>query len=317
MITVDSAVNLAGAAACGVADVASVLSASHPPDVRISPPNPEVGVAHRRTPDADIYLVINTGPSAAAFTLAPRSERSRYEVWDAHTGEVVRTGRSGGGVDVSLYPYQGTVIVMSDQEATPSDPAPDDGHGQQTRLALRDGWRVQFADRDSSADVVLPHVWEDDPDQLGFSGRATYRATVDLPDLEPSPTVLIDFGDAPVTVVGEAEPEEMRGHSFRADIDPPVGVMAEVRVNDVDCGMVWAPPYAVDVSRAVQPGANRVEITVYNTAANALAHDEHVSSMVAESESRYGRRFRMQELDRAMEGVRSGLLAVPTLVITD
>ena len=39
--------------------------------------------------------------------------------------------------------------------------------------------------------------------------------------------------------------------------------------------------------------------------------------MVAESERRYGRRFRMQELDLAMDGVRSGLLAVPTLVITD
>jgi hypothetical protein len=317
VITVDSALDLAGATACGVADVASVLSVSHPADVRISPPNTEVGVAHRHTSDADVYLVINTGPSAAAFTLAPRSDRSRYEVWDAQTGEVVRTGQSGDGVEVSLYPYQGTVIVTSDQEVTLSDPAPDDdGRGQQTRLALRDGWRVQFADRDSSAAIVLPHVWEDDPEQLGFSGRATYRATVDLPDLGPSPTVLIDFGDAPATVVGEAEPEEMRGHSFRADIDPPVGVMAEVRVNDVDCGMVWAPPYVVDVSRAVQCGANRVEVTVYNTAANALAHDEHVWSMVAESESRYGRRFRMQELGRAMEGVRSGLLAVPTLVIT-
>ena len=129
--------------------------------------------------------------------------------------------------------------------------------------------------------------------------------------------MVLDFGDAPATVLGGAEPEEMRGHSYRAEIDPPVGVMAEVRVNDVDCGMAWAPPYEVDVGRAVQPGLNRVEIVVRNTAANALAHDEHVASMVAESERRYGRRFRMQELELAMEGVRSGLLAVPNLLITD
>ena len=109
----------------------------------------------------------------------------------------------------------------------------------------------------------------------------------------------------------------MRGHSYRAEVEPPVGVMAEVRVNDVDCGIVWAPPYAIDVSRAALPGLNRVETTVRNTAANALAHDELISSLVADSERRYGRRFRMQELDRAMDGVRSGLLAVPTLVITD
>ena len=113
-----------------------------------------------------------------------------------------------------------------------------------------------------------------------------------------------------------AEPGGLLGHSFRADIDPPIGVIAEVRVNDVDCGIVWAPPYVVDVSRAALSGSNRVEIIVRNTAANALAHDPHLPSLVADSERRYGRRFRMQELDRAMDGIRSGLLATPALVIS-
>jgi hypothetical protein len=92
--------------------------------------------------------------------------------------------------------------------------------------------------------------------------------------------------------------------------------MAEVRLNGVDCGMVWAPPYIVDVTRAVQPGLNRLEIVIRNTAANALAHDRQLASIVVESERMYGRRFQMQDLDKAMDGVRSGLLAVPTLVIT-
>ena len=94
--------------------------------------------------------------------------------------------------------------------------------------------------------------------------------------------------------------------------------MAAVRVNDVDCGVAWAPPYVVDVSRCRSSRSlNRIEITVHNTAANALANDEHIAPVVAESERRYGRRFRMQDLDLAMDGVRSGLLAVPTLVVTD
>ena len=45
---------------------------------------------------------------------------------------------------------------------------------------------------------------------------------------------------------------------------------------------------------------------MYNTAANALAADEHITRLAAESE-RYGHRFTMQDLDRAMESVRSGL----------
>ena len=86
-------------------------------------------------------------------------------------------------------------------------------------------------------------------------------------------------------------------------------------MNGVDCGVVWAPPYAVDVSRAALSGPTRVEITVHNTAANAVAHDPHLRFVAADSERRHGRRFRMQELDRAMEGVRSGLMATPALVI--
>ena len=109
----------------------------------------------------------------------------------------------------------------------------------------------------------------------------------------------------------------MRGHSYRAGIDPPVGVVARVRVNGVDCGIAWAPPYVIDVSPAIRPGTNWIEIFVHNTAANTLAMDEEISSIVAAGERQYGRRFRMQELHLAMDGLRSGLVGVPSMVISD
>ena len=96
----------------------------------------------------------------------------------------------------------------------------------------------------------------------------------------------------------------------------PVGEVAQVRVNDVDCGLAWAPPYQVEITDALRSGANMIEIIVYNTAANALAADEHIKQLAAESEARYSRRFRMQDLDRATESVRSGLLRVPMLVVS-
>jgi hypothetical protein len=112
-------------------------------------------------------------------------------------------------------------------------------------------------------------------------------------------------------------PTGLLGHSYRARIEPPVGVVAEVAVNGVACGVAWAPPYVVDVTAAIRPGRNQIEITVANTAANRLAHDQHLGSTVAESERRFGRRFQMQELDRAMDGVASGLFTAPTLLVTD
>jgi 3-polyprenyl-4-hydroxybenzoate decarboxylase len=95
----------------------------------------------------------------------------------------------------------------------------------------------------------------------------------------------------------------------------PVGEVAQVRVNGVDCGLTWAAPYRIDISEALRTGSNTIEIVVYNTAANALAEDEDITRLEAESEARYGRRFRMQDLDHAMATVRSGLLQVPTLVL--
>jgi hypothetical protein len=72
----------------------------------------------------------------------------------------------------------------------------------------------------------------------------------------------------------------------------------------------------VEITGALRSGTNKIEIIVYNTAANALAAaDEHIRRLAEESEARYGRRFRMQDLDRAMESVRSGLLCVPMIVV--
>ena len=103
------------------------------------------------------------------------------------------------------------------------------------------------------------------------------------------------------------------GPSYRVAMRGPVGEVAQVKVNGIDCGLAWAPPYRVEITDALRNGANEIEIIVYNTAANALAADEHIIRLAAESEARYGRRFRMQDLDRAMESVRSGLFRVPTL----
>jgi len=116
---------------------------------------------------------------------------------------------------------------------------------------------------------------------------------------------------------GGATEHGLVGPSYRLAVRGPVGDVAQVRVNGIDCGLAWAPPYRVEISDALRGGANEIEIIVHNTAANALAADEHITRLAAESEARYGRRFRMQDLDCAMESVRSGLLRVPTLVASE
>ena len=162
--------------------------------------------------------------------------------------------------------------------------------------------------------VDLPHIWEDEPGRQHYSGAATYTTSIDLGAIDGR--MSIDFGDCEVLGGGATE-HGLVGPSYRLAVRGPVGDVAQVRVNGIDCGLAWAPPYHVEISDALRSGANEIEIIVYNTAANALAADEHITRLAAESEAHYGRRFRMQDLDRAMESVRSGLLRVPTLVVSE
>ena len=49
--------------------------------------------------------------------------------------------------------------------------------------------------------------------------------------------------------------------------------IAEVKVNGKSAGLVWAPPYRVDVTSALKPGANKLEIEVTNEWTNRIAGD--------------------------------------------
>jgi hypothetical protein len=49
-----------------------------------------------------------------------------------------------------------------------------------------------------------------------------------------------------------------------------------VKVNGSSVGLTWAPPYRVDVTSALKPGANRVEIAVTNEWTNRQIGDRLV-----------------------------------------
>ena len=42
----------------------------------------------------------------------------------------------------------------------------------------------------------------------------------------------------------------------------------EIKVNGQDLGVRMSPPYSVDITRCLKPGANEIEVLVYSTLAN-------------------------------------------------
>ena len=49
--------------------------------------------------------------------------------------------------------------------------------------------------------------------------------------------------------------------------------IATVKVNGVDCGTIWTPPYQLDISAVLKEGTNLIEIDVTNTWHNRLIAD--------------------------------------------
>jgi hypothetical protein len=52
-----------------------------------------------------------------------------------------------------------------------------------------------------------------------------------------------------------------------------VEVMASVRLNGKDLGIVWTPPMCVEITEASQPGENVLEVAVANLWPNRLIGD--------------------------------------------
>jgi hypothetical protein len=281
------------------------------PDLLVTPQNGDLGFVHRRWEDCEVYLVINTGVEETEFIATPRAARRGYEVWDPATATVIANG-SGGSAPINLAPYQAAVLVCHDH--TPAAATP---YVTQTgRIELIEGWTAAFPSAEGEPEpmeIDLPHRWED---ERNVSGTVVYRTTTQLTEdwlTTETPTV-IDFGDfIPVAAANENR-EGIRGRSYRVHGSAPVREVVEVIVNGQPAGVVWAPPYRLEVGQHLVPGSNRIELRVSNTAANALAEDAAIGLAVETSRRQYGQRFSMQDLDRALDGVESGLLSVPALV---
>jgi hypothetical protein len=288
------------------------LAAVVPPDAPTSPPTPDVGVVHRRAAGCDVYFVANTGPHERSVTVRPRDPAAAFERWDARTGTANRVDVLDGGVPLVLQPYEGAVVVG--QPAADGDVPDAPSAGVADDMALTGPWTVAYADvPETPIDVTLPHRWEDDPGRADYSGAATYETTVFVGGERLGGRVMLDFGEADADSTDVSGEAGLRGASYRAEVVPPIGAVAQVEVNGVDCGWAWAPPYAVDVTDALRAGDNTLAVRVLNTGIGALRANTELTATVEAVTSLYGKRFTMQDLARAQRPTTSGLRVAPSL----
>jgi len=125
-------------------------------------------------------------------------------------------------------------------------------------LAIRGPWEVRFAPNWGAPErVTLEELisWSDHPDPgvKFFSGTATYTKTITVPSGFTA-----------------------RDHRLRLSLGR-VAVIAEVAMNGRPLGTLWKAPFDLDVTDAVKPGDNEIEVKVVNLWINRQIGDEHLA----------------------------------------
>jgi hypothetical protein len=213
---------------------------------------------HRTSKTAEIYFVSNQLNRPEAVECWFRVTGKQPEIWDAVTSErwdATDFRQEGGRTSVPLEfaPRQSWFVVFRRPAKEPKNKRPN--FPVLTQIAeLAGPWTVKFDPKWGGPEQVVFEKlddWTKRPEKgiKYYSGKATYKKTFDLPK---------DLGKS--------------GNRLYLDLGRIENV-AEVRLNGKDLGVVWTAPWRVEITDAVRPTGNRLEIDVVNLWPNRLIGD--------------------------------------------
>lgn len=168
------------------------------------------------------------------------------------SGAAVELTRNGDGGLQAIAWQPGHYALTTGQGRTlefsvPEVPAP---------IPVERPWEVEFTPVWGTSEKVNFEEltdWTRRPEEgiKHYSGKATYRKTFDLPD-----STTRDTGTRVVLDLGK------------------VHDLATVRLNGETLGTLWIEPWRVDVTKALRPGKNLLEIEIVNAWRNRLTGDK-------------------------------------------
>ncbi|HEY1901465.1 MAG TPA: glycosyl hydrolase [Terracidiphilus sp.] len=286
-------------------ELGAALKSHLNPDITLSLPTPEIGFIHRKLSDGNLYFVCNTSNQTKHVRAQFRDTARHAETLDPFTGAVDGLP-DPGNIALDLEPYESRLIFFSDA-ATAAKPQPE--RGETVRADLSRQWKVTFGETGISLDMDRLESWSSDARTKFYSGQATYRKSFDLPvqSLKHEARYWLDFG--PGTRESLSTPAGKP--NMWAYLEGPIREAAQVYVNGRLAGVVWHPPYRLDVTQFLQPGRNDLRILVGNTAINTLAGQPLPDYRLLWD--RYGMLFVPQDMEN-LAPLPSGILGPVTLM---
>jgi hypothetical protein len=220
---------------------------------------------HRRAGDADIYFIANRTDLKQDINARFRLSGKEAELWHADTGEIepAEFSIADGRTTVPLHLAERESVFVVFRRATSSSERTLP-RATKTTVATIDGpWTVNFpSNLGAPPKITLAKLetWTANTDEgvKYFSGTATYTKTVKADrrwfrqESRSRERILLNLGS--------------------------VNDLAEVSVNGQALGILWKSPYQVDVTGALKPGENKLEIKVTNQWTNRLIGDRSASA---------------------------------------
>jgi hypothetical protein len=215
---------------------------------------------HRTEDGAEVYFLSNRDDRDAQAECTFRVAGKRPEIFDPVTGEsraAVAFHQSRGltSIPLEFAPYGSLFVIF--RQAIGED---TQGQGSSnfpvytSETEISGPWAVSFDPKwggPPSAEFTTLLSWTKRPEDgiKFYSGTATYHKSFDLPPA-------------------------LRGSHARVALDlGEVKYVAQVRLNGKNLGPLWTKPFRVDITEAIKPSGNVLEIDVANLWPNRIIGD--------------------------------------------
>jgi len=241
---------------------------------------------HRHTADADIYFVVNQADAPEHIDVRLRATGKDVEVWRPMDGGIAEVEAIAAGVTMRL-PDRGGNRQPGIEPAAYVDQSGfttvslDLAERESVFVVLRNAAPAQAAARVPSAAMETTLATIEGPWTLSFPPNWGAPASVQMPDLvswtaSSDPGVKYFSGTATYSKTIRADRSWFHSGQQVFLVLDKVRDIAEVSVNGKPVGMVWAPPYRLNVTADLKHGANEFEIKVTNEWTNRIVGDRMV-----------------------------------------
>ena len=240
-----------------------------PPPQKWPATEPMVDFIHRRDGETEIYFVINRTAAPMKAQCQFRVSGKQPELWNpvtAGTRDAAAFSQGEGVTSLPLEfePYESVFVVF--RRAIPPNAkgkAVSQEQGPEFIQAIPGPWAVSFdphwgpfsaAEGKRPGEFVFDELldWTKHPDAAVkyYSGTATYRKEFLYAGKKPA-----------------------EGEQLWIDLGPDLKNVAEIRLNGKRVGVLWCPPWRLDITKNLVKGTNKLEIDVANLWTNRLIGD--------------------------------------------